>query len=305
MRQASPAQQNGGRALRHHFDSPFFRRMALWGTRNIPEPLQRLSMPLWAGIFYALLPAARRTTERNLARAASGIGPRALRKLSFRLWVNYAQAVTNMYRLHLGLPVPIELRAVGDEILFDLKKQGRGAVLVTGHIGNWQIAPFLMAPKSFAPMTMAMAEESNPQLTAFEQRFRERLRIVYTTRSLFSGLELASILRRGEWVGMQIDRPTAGGNVWLPFLGAPARFPLGPAMLARATQCPLVPSFITSDGGGQRYVYHVEPPIEVARTNDRDADLRQATARLVATYERFVRRYPDQWFSFHDFWAPA
>ena len=65
-------------------------------------------MPFWAGIFYVLVPRARRTIEHNLERVA-GPAPAVEEKArSFRLFVNYAQAITNMYCLHLGQPVPVE-----------------------------------------------------------------------------------------------------------------------------------------------------------------------------------------------------
>ena len=62
--------QQAGRAFRHRFEGPFWRRVFLGGIRNIPQGLQRASMPLWAGIFYTLVPSARRIAERNLERIA-------------------------------------------------------------------------------------------------------------------------------------------------------------------------------------------------------------------------------------------
>jgi KDO2-lipid IV(A) lauroyltransferase len=151
-------------------------------------------------------------------------------------------------------------------------------------------------------MTMAMAEEPNAALAAFEEQFRSKFRIVYTTRSPFATLELAKILRRGELVGMQLDRHLGGPHVMLPFCGAPAPFPVGPATLARATGCPIVPVFMLAGRDRRDCTFYVERPIEVAHTRDRAADVREAMARTVEVYERYVRRHPDQWFNFHDFW---
>jgi KDO2-lipid IV(A) lauroyltransferase len=296
--------QQVGRAFRHRFEGPFWRRIFLGGVRNIPQPLQRASMPLWAGIFYTLVPSARRIAERNLLRLAGPLRPPLDKLRSFRLFVNYAQAITNMYALHLGQRVPVECEFVGRENLLRVQAAGRGAVVVTAHMGAWQIAPFLMAGKGLPPMTMAMAEEPNAKLAEYEKQFRSKFRIVYTTSSPFATLELANILRRGELVGMQLDRHLGGPHVPVPFCGAPAPFPLGPATLARATRCPLVPVFIVSEGDRRRCTFFVEEPIEVAHTRNRADDLRQATARVVEVYERYARRYPEQWFNFYDFWNP-
>ena len=274
------------------------------GIRNISHPLQRATMPFWAGIFYVLVPRARRVIEANLERVIGPTNPLETKARSFRLFVNYAQSIANMYALHAGQAVPVDAVTLGQEHITKLQQEGRGAVVVTGHLGVWQIAPILMQRKSYPPLTMAMAEEPNQGTGEWERQFREKFSIVYTTRSPFASLDLARVLRRGELVGMQMDRFTGGPHVRLPFCGHEAPFPLGPATLARATGSPLLPTFIIADATRTHCTFHVEPPIEVAHTRDRDADVREATARIVAVYERYVRQYPEQWFNFFDFWNP-
>jgi KDO2-lipid IV(A) lauroyltransferase len=298
-------QQVPGRAFRHRFEGPLWRRVFLGGVKRLPQSVQRASMPMWAGIFYALVPEARRTVEKNLAQVTGPTAAPLLHARSFRLFVNYAQALTNMYALHLGQPLPVEPRFRGHENLKKILSEKRGAIAVTGHMGYWQITPFLMAARSWLPpMTMAMAEEPNRKLGEFEQQFRTKFRIVYTTSSPFASIELAAILRRGELVGMQLDRHLGGAHVLLPFCGRPAPFPTGPATLARATGSPLLPVFVLADKNRKRCSVVVERPIEVAHTRDRDADVVAATAQVIEVYERYVRQYPEQWFNFHDFWAP-
>jgi Kdo2-lipid IVA lauroyltransferase/acyltransferase len=296
--------QSAAQAFRHRFEGPFYRRVMMWGIRSFSQPMQRATMPFWAGIFYVLVPKARHAVESNLERVLGRVPTVETRARSFRLFVNYAQSITNMYCLHNGQPVPVDAVTVGQEHIFKLQAEGRGAVVVTGHLGFWQIAPILMQRKSYPPLTMAMAEEPNAGTAEWEQQFREKFRIVYTTRSPFATLELASVLRRGELVGMQMDRVAGGPHIHVDFCGAPAPFPIGPATLARATGAPLLPTFIIADADRTHCTFHVEAPIEVPRTRDRDADVRAATEKVVAVYERYVRRYPEQWFNFFDFWNP-
>jgi KDO2-lipid IV(A) lauroyltransferase len=302
--------QSAGQAFRHRFEGPVYRRIMMFGIRNFSHPVQRATMPFWAGIFYVLVPRARRIIEQNLERVLGAATPVATKARSFRLFVNYAQSITNMYCLHHGQPVPVEASTVGAEHIHKLQAEGRGAVVVTGHMGFWQIAPILMQRKSYPPLTMAMAEEPNQGTAEWERKFREKFRIVYTTSSPFATLELASVLRKGELVGMHMDRVQGGPHVLIPFFGRPAPFPLGPATLARATGAPLLPTFIIAEADRTRATFYVEEPIEVPRTRDRDADVRAGMGALVRVYERYVRAYPEQWFNFHDFWkapdaAPA
>jgi KDO2-lipid IV(A) lauroyltransferase len=298
-----PAQARA-RALRHPFEGPFFRRLAIGGVRHIPTPLKFATMPLWGGIFHALVPTARRAAERNLKAALGPMSPFELKRRSFRLFTNYAQSIANLYALHYDLPLGLEIITTRGAMLERLQREHRGAVLVTGHIGYWQIAPFLMSKKAYAPLTMAMAEEPNPRTAEFEQRFRERLRIVYTTRSPLALVELARLIGQGELVGMQMDRHAGGAWAMFDFFGRPAPFPTSPATLARATRSPIIPVFIVACGDRRRRCeFLVEDPIEVACSRDREADVADATQRLVRIYERYVARYPEQWFNFFDFWA--
>ena len=151
--------EQAGRAFRHRFEGPFWRRVFLGGIRNLPQGLQRASMPMWAGIFYALVPKARRIAEQNLLRIAGPLPPAQAKLRSFRLFVNYAQAITNMYAMHLGQQVPVEAEFVNRDNLTQVLDGGSGAIIVTGHMGAWQIAPLLLRKKKMPPLTMAMAQE--------------------------------------------------------------------------------------------------------------------------------------------------
>ncbi|MCS6915001.1 MAG: lysophospholipid acyltransferase family protein [Myxococcales bacterium] len=294
-----------GRAYRHRFEGPFYRRLLLGGVRYLPEPVQRLSMPLWGGLFYGLLPEARRTAERNLDQVL-GPAPTLVRRLRcLHLFINYAQSLTDSYATHVGRR-PLVPESEGRHRLLAALTRGRGVIATTGHLGLWQIGPFLASWRELPPFYMAMAEEPNPLVQAFEQRFRSRFRIVYTTGSPFSSLGLLQVLRQGAIVGMQMDRHVGGKAVALPFCGRPAWFSLGPATLARLSGAPLIPNFFVVEPNPwapcRRALHIVEEPIHVPRTADREGDIRSATERLVAVYERFVRRYPLQWYHFHDFW---
>jgi lauroyl/myristoyl acyltransferase len=102
---------------------------------------------------------------------------------------------------------------------------------------------------------------------------------------------------------MQLDRVVGGAHARLPFFGAEASFPLGPALMARSMRAPLLLVFMVREGS-KGFRVKVEEVLRVPHTRDRVADATLATARMVATYADYVRRYPYQWFQFHDVWAP-
>jgi KDO2-lipid IV(A) lauroyltransferase len=292
-----------GQSFRHRFEGPFFRNLMLAGIQRIPLPLQQASLPLWAALFYAALPQARRAVEANLRRVLGAASPLAERGRSFRVFTNYARSLTDMYGLYLGRDIPLEVCFAGRDNVYRVIAAKRGAIAITGHLGAWQVTPFVIGRTGeLPPLTMAMAEEPHGGAHGFESQLRSRFQVVYTTGSPFALLELQRRLRAGEIVGMQLDRNPGGPHLTLPVFGAPAPFPLGPASLARLSGCPLVPVFAVYTGVRQITV-HYEEPIEVPHTRDRAADVHRATAAAVAVYERYVRRWPEQWFNFFDFWG--
>ena len=288
---------------RPRFDTPFFRALMVGGVRALPPSVRRATMPLWGGLFHALAPAARRAVEGNLARVLDERDPTRLRRAARRLFVNYAWAVTHRYSLGPGR-LPFSAILHGREHYDAAMAAGRGAILATGHLGFWTLAPFVMAHLGFPVPTMAMAEEPDPRLHAWEQRWRRGWSVVYTTGSPFASLGLVAALGRGEAVAIQMDRAVGERHVEVPFFGRPARFPVGPAVLSRLSGAPILPVFMLRDGA-HLFRAHVEPPVVVPRGGKRDEAVHAATVELVRVYERFVREHPEQWFNFFDFWADA
>ena len=117
-------------------------------------------------------------------------------------------------------------------------------------------------------------------------------------------LRIKECLERGEMVGMLGDRPLGDErSASVPFLGAPARFPLGPWLLAAVLGCPTA-LFFGLYHGGARYELVLEAlsPGERVPRERRDAAVRLALARYVARLEHYARRAPYNWFNFYDFW---
>jgi Kdo2-lipid IVA lauroyltransferase/acyltransferase len=304
-----------GEARRSHLESAFWRRFLIWGLRNVPMRLQDASMPLWSGFFYLQVPHIRRAIELNLRRLASAGGARR-QLLAFRTFTNYCHCIARAYRLHAGaeLSLPVETR--GLEHLQAALAGGSGVILATGHLGSWQLGPYLLAEHRLPPVLVVMNQEPDRGAQQVEAGLRDqRFRIVYSNHSPMLGLELRAALGRGELVGLQMDRsPNAGeaaargrrasaseGGLRVRCAGGEALFAAGPAQLARSCSAPVVPVFFPMEGGKVRI--QLEEPLWSKRTADRQADLVELTQRLADVYGRMIQTYPDQWFNFYDFWG--
>jgi KDO2-lipid IV(A) lauroyltransferase len=173
-----------------------------------------------------------------------------------------------------------------------------GLVSVTAHVGNWELAGRLLAGRSARRTHVVVAPEA-PELERWVRRDGDGVRFVPRMQPAI-GVELLAALRRNEVVAVQGDRALGTrGDVWIPFFGRPAPFPLGPFLLARAARVPVVPAFCLLTERN-RYRVHVAEPIAVDRGDE------EAAARAwVAALESVVREHPTQWFNFFDVWAPA
>jgi len=215
--------------------------------------------------------------------------------------VNYAQSITDAYRCHVGGSVPVRPIYHGREHLDAVLAKGRGAVVVTGHLGAWQLGPYFLTNDGYRPLTVAMAREPNAGLQRFMETFQRPFSIVYTNAETFGTFALKKTLEQNGIVAMQVDRPLGNAFVELPFVGGRARFATGPAALARSTGAALVPSFLIM-GSDATVRVSVEEPIVVRQTADRAKDLEEATAKIVAAFEKHATAAPLQWFNFYDFW---
>ena len=282
------------------------RRALLEIVRHVPGSAQRALVPPATALFYAALPEARRAIAGNLDVVMGPASALERHRRTYELFVYYAQSIAYLYSMHSGGSLPVEARFVDLHHFDDARRDHRGVITITAHLGAWQLMPYLLRSRThMPPVTMAMAEEPNRALSDLEKELRSSFKIIYTTGSPFVLLELQKVLRQGEVVGMQLDRQVGAGYTTLPFFGRPASFPLGATMLARMSGCPIVPIFSAyPDGDRRRVDVTYCEPIFVAHTKDRERDLREAMEKTTTIYEQWVRRYPTQWFNFYDFWAP-
>jgi len=289
-----------GEARQSHLESLFWRNTQTWGLRTIPPAVQRASMPLWSGFFYLQVPHVRRAIHANLRRLHGMSSPRR-DLVAFRTFTNYCQCIAHAYGFFAGGELDLEAEVSGMENLRRALEGGQGAVLATGHLGNWHLGPYFLSRHGFPPVTVVMEAEPDAAVQRMEQGSRDRqMRVVYPRQSPLLSLQLRSALRRGELIGFQMDRPLDDRGISVPCAGGKASFAPGPALLSRVCEVPVVPVFFPLTGGKIRIV--IEAPQWAHRTADRDADLHELTSRLAATYGRLIRRHSDQWFNFYDFW---
>lgn len=186
----------------------------------------------------------------------------------------------------------------GEENLSNALAEGKGAVLVTAHTGNWELQGAALAQSGF-PLAVVVQRQKNTAMDRFINEYRTMagMHVIYKQQVL----EMARALKKGQVLGLLMDQDAHADGVFVDFFGRPASTPAGAAVLARLTGAPIVPSFITSHGyWGHTVIIH--PPLHVEKTADKDADIFRVTQRLTKIIEEHVRQYPEEWFWAHYRW---
>ena len=189
----------------------------------------------------------------------------------------------------------------GLEHYLQAKARGKGVLVLTGHLGAWELSSFYHSLVGY-PMGMVIRRLDNPLVDAFVNRTRcQHGNRVIPKDDFARGL--ISSMRSGETVGILMDtNMTPPQGVFVPFFGVPACTASGLARIALKTDAAVLPGFLVWDEADSKYVLRFGPTIELIRSGDAEADAVANTAQFTAAIEAAIREYPEQWLWMHRRW---
>jgi len=176
---------------------------------------------------------------------------------------------------------------------------GKGALLIAGHFGNWEMAATL-ATRGY-PLTFLVGEQHNRLVDGLMNRLRQGLGVetVPLTRSLLGVLRA---LRSNRIVAMLSDQDAGLSGVFVDFLGLQASTPYGPGRLAWKTGAPLLPGMAVRHDRSTHELVICEPVAAPPDGASEDEAVRHYTQGYTSVFEDFIRRYPEQYFWMHRRW---
>jgi lauroyl/myristoyl acyltransferase len=190
----------------------------------------------------------------------------------------------------------------GFERILEARKRGKGVLLLTAHLGNWEVGGLMLAAVKL-PVHVVLVPDIYPAVEKARRRMHARAGVeeIPVDKSFTPTLAVLRALSSNGIVAMQGDRDFNNTGIEIPFFGRGAYFPRGPLRVAMATEATVLPAFIVRVPDG-RYRAILEEPLPIDRGADREAALRRNLERYVALLERYVRQYPEQWYCFYPFW---
>lgn len=280
-------------------------RLMTWISLRLGRRIARGVLHLIAAYFLLFAPAARRASRDYLRRAlAREPGWREL----YRHFLSFASTIHDRVYLINDRFELFTIEVEGESTIQAVLANGKGAFLMGAHLGSFEAARAIGRRETDLRVAMVMYEDNARKLNAMLAAINPAAQqAIIPLGQIDSMLQVRETLDSGAMLGVLADRSLGDDpGLSLDFLGAPARFPLGPMRLAAMLRRPVI--FMAGHYlGGNRYRIHFEPLADFAATpaGERDAAVRAAVARYAACLERHCRQAPYNWFNFFDFWQTA
>ena len=190
----------------------------------------------------------------------------------------------------------------GIEYLDETLANGRGAILLTGHFGNWELLGswYAQTIRARGRMPYVIYQEIHDRgVSRIVNEYRERGGMIALSKDA-STLEMARLLHDGAYIGILPDVAWWSG-ITLPFMGRPCRNSVGPAALAMLAGVPILPLAIYRDAPF-RHTVRFLPPFRVPTEGKRDERIERGTLAINKALEELIAPRPELWFWLHNRW---
>ena len=260
----------------------------------------RLALIL-ADIRYFLFVRDRRVVEKNLKIVLGETDRKRLNYTARWVFRNFAKYLVDFFRFSkldgnfLDKFVNIEGRNYLDAAL----DEGKGVILVTAHLGNWELGGVTVASLGY-PLNVIALSHANKKVDDFfiNQRASKGVKVVSLGLSIRTCFRALS---NNEIVAVLGDRDFSGQGLKMEFFGRKALIPKGPAIFSIRSGAPIVPIFVIRQKDDKFRVIF-EPRLSYQLTGNTELDAESITKEVLKVLERYIKRYPCQWFMAADFW---
>ena len=262
----------------------------------LPETLSRPAAGLTGRVMGLAMRGRRQMLARHLRRVhGPALDGRALDRAVNATFASYGRYWLEVFRLPRqdllaldGDRFVVEGRDVVDKVL----AEGKGVVIATPHVGNWDLGAAWFAARGYQPTTVVEPIEP-PALFEWFCSYRRALGLNIVPLGPDAGSILLKKLREGLMVGLVCDRDLAGNGIEVDFFGEGTTFPAGPATLALRAGAPLMVGANFFEGDAHRCI--LRGPLDTSRQGTIKEDIARITQALAAEFETLIRRAPDQW----------
>lgn len=222
-------------------------------------------------------------------------------RLAYLNHYNFAKVVIDKFAMFAGQSFKIDIEGI--ELFDSLNDQQGGFILLSSHVGNYELAGYsLKSEKKLINVLVFGGEKSSVMENRLKMFSRNNIKMIPTGDGMDYLFDIDNALNHGEIIGMPGDRIFGSRKVFsTDFLEKKAGFPQGPFSLAFLKQVPVL--FIAALKTGNKNYKIILKPLQTDYSSPKQQVIEELGERYVKELEAIVKSYPLQWFNFFDFWT--
>jgi lauroyl/myristoyl acyltransferase len=284
----------------HVLDTPVTYYAIFFSVRYLPTRLCHWLGKVVALLIYTFSRKDREGLAFNLSLALNRpVDDPSVRKRVRQVFINYGRYMVDFFLIP-QLPAYKTKRyfayVQGEEILQNALARGRGAILLSPHLGNWEFGGVMLRQSEYPLAVVAMAHNISTTNALVNQLRRERgIKVIEVDQSPFSGVEILQHLRNNGVVAMIGDKNFFGRGLPTTFFGKEVIFPQGPVLMAMNSGAALIPAFVLQQSDG-RYFGVLEEALPLLFEGEKKEITQKNVDMTARIFEEYIRRYPDQWY---------
>lgn len=237
----------------------------------------------------------------DLYRNKLGYSAKESKKLIRKNILTFGKTIIDKIVVMSGIKHQFKVERTGGDYLNQLAEAGKGGLLVSAHLGNYELAGHLLQRLNTV-INILMYDGEAAQIKQYLNKVTgpKTFNIIYVKEDLSHVYEMSAALARNELICIHADRFTPGSRtIETAFLGHKAPFPLGPFILASKLKAPVCFVFALKKS---KYTYHFygNPPKTYEGRGMSGAEAMLQDYKQL--FEEKVKQYPEQWFNYYDFW---
>jgi len=256
---------------------------------------------LIATIKYYLSAGERREIIENLRFVLPQADTKALKRCSREITANFSRYLVDFFRFRKIDRDYIEEHVVveGANYLEDGLAKGKGVILLSAHLGSWELGGAVIAMLGY-PISVLALDHKNKLVNNFfiNQRRMKGEQIISIN---FAVRRAVSALANNEFIAIVGDKDFTNTGIVVKFFGKDTLLPKGPAVISLKTGAAIVPGFLIRLKG-DKFKLFFEKPVECASEGDFEKDVVKLTQQCTSRLEDCIRRYSTQWYCFRRFW---
>jgi len=270
---------------------------------RMPRAIARRFAELIAFAVYWCFGRLRRVGMRNLELALPELPCKTRRRILRQVYLHLGWQLVEFCRMvrYTRENTRDWMRTEGLEHYLAAKARGKGVLIITGHLGAWELSSFYHSLMGY-PMGMVIRRLDNRKLDEYVNRMRCLHGNFVLSKDDF-GRGLLTAMHEGGTVGILMDtNMTPPQGEFVKFFGIDACTGTGLAHIARRTGATVLPGFMFWEPGEKKYVLRFGEEVAIPHTENAAADILEGTQQCTTVLEPWIRRYPDQWLWIHRRW---